>query len=499
MPDPDVAKSTTPSNPIGARSILYLVLSYRTRRERTAPFNLDRFERELAATGRWRRRGIDDTGLLPHMDVQVREGIVIRAFEASGEIANMFDPRATWHFEKPRRRAKGDKPASERGDAPSVQVKIVGAPTLYALKTGYVFMVLGVRPIAGTLKDFQDAYARIVRKGWCHLSPERLPRKKASAAGDTRPHWWALEAEARGLEETSIRHWLAMLVPGLDPSSPQGSREPPMAVNTLFVRQPLSRGAEYRIRLAHDDNQIDPPPPDEELDAAAAWRPSATELCLFSSLGVTWVVESAEPEGFLARFDEVVRDRYLYKWILVEHQRLFLIWLSAMCAKMSDDPDPGTFRWLRLELLGYTATGDFGHISAEERHDKFYRALRRALDIEGLFEEVKEEINEINEHLSAEREAVLNEVLAFLTLVLTPMGLVIGIYQRETLPPEEFQLSFLWTASAWVRLLRWWPLWFVIFAGVAGFFVFTRVLGAGAVRRLLERIRHGGKPPRPAA
>jgi hypothetical protein len=72
------------------------------------------------------------------------------------------------------------------------------------------------------------------------------------------------------------------------------------------------------------------------------------------------------------------------------------------------------------------------------------------------------------------------------------VGLVIGIYQRETLPPEAFHPRMLITADAWLALLGHWPFWFVVASAITGAFVFTRVLGASAVRRLLERIRHGG-------
>lgn len=524
MPQPEAPSAAALPFRIGPRSTLFLVLSYRHVAGGDRAFDLDAFEQTLAKTGYWKRKTIDDAGLLPHLDVQVEQGLIIRAFEASGELSNMFDPRLVWSFQKPPRKPKASGDGKAAPGGPSVSVKILGGPTLYAMKTGYVFMVLGVRPVASAgakqgapperekegegapsgklrpsippaaadmLKDFQDAYACIVRRGWNHLTAESLPRKKAGAGGESKPHPLGALAEAQGLTDTSLRHWLSLLVPGLDPSPPQGGRKNPMAVSALFVKQPLSRGEQYRIRLAHHSDQIEPPPEEDDDDLATAWRPSAVEQCLFSPLGVTWVVHALEPDGFLGRFDETLRDRYVYKWILVEHQRLRLIWLSAMCAKMSDNPDARTFRWLRLELLNYTAIYDFGHISSEERHDKFYRAMRRALDVDGLFTEVKEEINEINNHLSAERESILNEVLAFLALVLTPVGLVIGIYQRDTFPPERFHPRMLISADAWIALLTHGPFWFVVLSAVTGGFVFTRVLGASAVRRLLERLRYG--------
>lgn len=477
---------------VGPRSTLFLVTSFRHRAGSRRAFSLDAFQVSLEKSGRWRRKTIDDSGLLPHLDVQVQSGASIRAFEVCGEASNMFDPRQIWHFQKPPRKTKENPEPKAAGLGPSVAVKVVSPPMLYVLKTGYVFIVLGVRPPGGTLREFQDAFAGIVRRGWNHLTGESLPRKKAGANGETKPHPLALLAESRGLKGTSLRHWLALLVPDLDPAPAQGGRPSPMAVNALFVRESLPPGEQYRVRLAHNSDHIEPPPEvDDELGAASTWSPSASERCLFSPLGVTWVVNALEPEGFLGRFDEVLRDRYVYKWILVEHQRLRLTWLSAMCAEMSDDPDGRTFRWLRLELLSYTAIYDFGHISSEERHDKFYRALRRALDIEGLFTEVKEEIKEINDHLAAERESVLNEVLAFLALVLTPMGLVIGIYERDTLPAGAFDPRMLMSAGAWRALFTHWPFLFLLASGVTGLFVFTRVLGTSAVKRLFERMRYG--------
>ncbi len=492
MAQPEPQQKAAAGDRIGSRSTLFLVLSYRYGGDEQRRFHLDDFEKLLTQSGLWKRKTIDDAGLLPHLDAQVEQGIIVRAFETSGDYSNMFDPRLVWNFQKPPRRAKNAPDAKPKGgDAPGVPVKIVCGPTLYVMRTGYMFMVLGVRPLGDFLREFQDTYAAIVRRGWNHLTADTLPRKKAGAGGESKAHPFAAMAEAKPLAETSLRHWLALLVPGLDPSPPQGSRKNPMGVVALFVKQPLSKGEQYRIRLAHHSDQIEPPPDEDDDDRSHSWRPSANELCLFSPLGVTWVIQVGEQEGFLGRFDETIRDRYLYKWIFVEHQRLRLIWLSAMCAKMSDNPDTRLFRWLRLELLNYTAIYDFGHISAEERHDKFYRAMRRALDIDGLFAEVTDEINEINNHLSAEREAILNEVLAFLALVLTPVGLVIGVYQRETLPPEPFHPRLLISGKAWLTLFSHWPFLLVLMSAVTGVFVFTRVLGMSSVRRLLERLRYG--------
>jgi hypothetical protein len=158
---------------------------------------------------------------------------------------------------------------------------------------------------------------------------------------------------------------------------------------------------------------------------------------------------------------------------------------------MSNKPDGRIFGQLRLSLLQYTAKFSFGHVSSEERHDHFYRNLRDALDIAGLFDEVKGEITEIDEYLSDKRADLLNQVLAFLTLVLTPMGLVIGIFQRETFPEFNFPLSDLWGHGAWALWLKLFfhiPFWLTIIAAVVGFVLFTRLLGMQTVRELVRKL-----------
>lgn len=221
------------------------------------------------------------------------------------------------------------------------------------------------------------------------------------------------------------------------------------------------------------------------------WEPSARELCMFSPVGITWAIWPLDAKGVLAQFDGMVLDRYVYKWILVEHERLFLLELSSACASMSNKPDARIFGQLRLALLQYTAKFSFGHVSSEERHDRFYCGLRNALDIGGLFDEVKGEITEIDEYLSDKRADLLNQVLAFLTLVLTPVGLVIGIFERETLPAFDFAWGDLWGDQAWAtwsKLIFHVPLWLTVLAAVVGFVLFTRLLGMQTVRELTRKL-----------
>ncbi len=534
---PETAQKPAPKEPvIGPKSTLYSVISFRHPDGLAGKFDLERYEKVLLARGDFKPRKIDDPALLPHLNIHVRDGRLVRAYEPTGQLANMFDPRAQWLFERAPKKAKADaevvpakpegstdQPVASAPQPPSIpppskdkekdkekddgqgrksrdskrpeglSCKITTAPRLYIIETGYVFVVFGVKPQGQTLAAYQDFYAGVVRRGFVHLLPESMPKKRINKEGDTKPHPLVAIGEQAKLEDTTIRHWLRLFIPEVILDAPIGSWPNPMAVNVLFVEGLPDAADRYRLRLAHaSDQPIEPSAADCEIQGnPAMWEPSARELCMFSAVGVTWAIWPLDAKGVLAQFDATVLERYVYKWILVEHERLFLLELSSACASMSNRPDGRIFGHLRLALLQYTAKFSFGHVSSEERHDKFYCGLRHALDIEGLFDEVQGEITEIDEYLSDKRADLLNQVLAFLTLVLTPMGLVIGIFQRETLPEFNFALRDLWHEGAWsvwVRLIFHVPMWLTVLAAVVGFVLFTRLLGMQTVRDLLRRL-----------
>ncbi len=513
---------------------MFFVISFRHPDGLTGKFDLERYEKVLLSKGDFKPRKIDDPALLPHLNIHVRDGRLLRAYEPTGQLANLFDPRSVWLFERAPKKSKADAeakpgPAKPEGEgeaaAPQTQppsmpppgssvppskdegprknrdskkpeglpCKITTPPRLYVIETGYVFVVFGVKPDGKTLASFMDFYAGVVRRGFVHLLPESMPKKRINKEGDTKPHPLVAMGEQAKIEDTTIRHWLRLFIPEVLLDAPIGSWPNPMAVNVVYVEGLPDAADRYRLRLAHaSDQPIEPSAFDCEIQGhPAMWEPSAKELCMFSPVGVTWAIWPLDAKGVLAQFDGMVLDRYVYKWILIEHERLFLLELSSACASMSNKPDGRIFGHLRLALLQYTAKFSFGHVSSEERHDKFYCGLRSALDIGGLFDEVQGEITEIDEYLSDKRADLLNQVLAFLTLVLTPMGLVIGIFQRDTIPNFDFPLRELWGEHAltlWAKLIFHVPLWLTGLAAVVGFVLFTRLLGMQTVRELVKKL-----------
>jgi hypothetical protein len=504
-PSPAAAREAA----IGQRSTLYLIVSYRHPDGERGAFDLEAFEKRLAVADSFRRKRIDDQALLPHLNVHVQNGRLLRMYEPTARLGNLFDPRATWVFERPPKRprpadegsagepgAGGGNKGADRVKSKGMPFKVAVPPRIYVLETGYVFVVLGVRPTDLSMGAFQDFYTAVVRRGYSHLLPESMPRRKAGRNGETKPHPLVDMAAQRGLADTTLRQWLTLLVPDLLVDAPIGSWPNPMAVNVLYTDAMPGAADRHRLRLAHGSDQpIDPSPEDCRVEGhKAMWAPSARELCLFSPVGVTWVIWPRDAPGQLAQFDRAVLDRYVYKWILVEHERLFLLNLSSQCARLSSRPDARVFGRMRLSLLQYTARFSVGHISSEERHDRFYCGLRAALDIGGLFGEVKAEITEIDEYLSDRRADLLNQVLAFLTLVLTPVGLVIGIFERSTLPAFDFELGRLAAPGAWPlwrSVLFHGPLWLLFASAAAGLVGFIRLLGFKTLWSLFRRVLRG--------
>ncbi len=205
---------------------------------------------------------------------------------------------------------------------------------------------------------------------------------------------------------------------------------------------------------------------------------------MFSTFGFSWVVTASDSSQFLADAPHLIRDRYLYKWLLVEHQRLCLLALATECADMSKGLDQSNFAEMRMRLLEFIATYNFRHISNEERHDRFYKRVRDALSIDDLLAEVRDEVVEIDTQLAARRAETLNHVLAFLTLVLTPVGIMCSVFQTDTLP-GPFRWSKLVSLSAWIELVTHAPFVMVVLAAVLGATVYTRLFGKHVVAKLL--------------
>ena len=258
-----------------------------------------------------------------------------------------------------------------------------------------------------------------------------------------------------------------------------------------MAKEALGSDDRHRLRLVHRSDQYVEPSGEANDDDSGEWRLSNRELCLFSMFGVSWVVTIDDTAGksshFLNDAPSMIRDRYVYKWLLVEHQRLCLLALNTECADMSKGIDDTRFAEMRMRLLTFIATYNFAHVSNEERHDRFYKRVREVLSISDLLAEVHEEVVEIDNQLAARRGELLNHVLAFLTLVLTPVGILVGIFQGDTVPGQLRFHNFI-SAASWGRLFSHAPFLFVLAAAFVGGTIYVRIFGGRVIANLFRQL-----------
>lgn len=448
---------------IGRKSTLFLAYAYE--------FDPNG-ESLLARSEDWKKREIKGVALLPHLDEYVKKGELLRAYDVAGDLRAAFGARDPWKLVDT--------------DDGSVEITVTDPPRIYVLDTRYAFIVIGVAPFVKkgeelTLAMLQDTAYGLVRANISRvagLSPQMTK-------------WIA----ARGLETTEpppLRRWLAARVPGLRPDAPRGAprTSAPMLFSVILTNEPLATDDRHRLRLVHRSDQTVEPAGEATAEESGEWKISTRELCLFSTFGISWVVttdDTAQTSQFLKDAPSMIRERYVYKWLLVEHQRLCLLALNTECADMSKGIDGSNFAEMRMRLLKFSAMYNFRHLSNEERHDRFYQRVRAALSIDDLLAEVQEQVVEIDTMLAANRAELLNHVLAFLTLVLTPVGLIVGIFQADTVP-GKLRAGDIVSASSWWRLFTHTPFLVVLAAAIAGATIYVRVFGVRVIANLVRQL-----------
>ena len=449
---------------IGRKSTLFLAYAYE--------FDHDG-ESQLAGSEAWKRREIKGVALLPHLDEYVRKGELLRAYDVAGDLRAAFGGREPWKL--------------VGGDDASVEVTITDPPRIYVLDTHYAFIVIGVAPFVKKGEELTLATMQNVSYA--------LVRAAISRVAGTSPQMtkWIEAHKLDAKEPLILRRWLAALVPGLRSEAPRGAPRTtaPALFSVILAKEPLESDDRHRLRLVHRSDQfVEAAGVSNDDDETGEWRVSNRELCLFSTFGVSWVVttdDSAESSQFLNDAPHMVRDRYVYKWLLVEHQRLCLLSLATECADMSKGIDSSNFAEMRMRLLMFMATYNFRHVSNEERHDRFYKRVRDALSIDDLLAEVRDEVVEIDTQLAARRAELLNHVLAFLTLVLTPVGIVCGVFQTDTVPGQLRFHNFV-SASSWLHLITHAPFLVVLAAALTGATIYVRIFGARVIANLLRQL-----------
>ncbi len=502
---------------LGRKSTLFLAYAYQFEVAANAHFlsEGDRAAKDDTSTFNWKRRRIEGAALLPHLDDYVRKGELLRAYDVASDLRGAFGPKDRWTLTDGKR---------------TVDVHVTEPPRIYTFDTRYLFVVIGVTPASSlggappasprsdtSLTDVSSPNVESApdRQASSGPRPSKRPRgkveepdlllahmedaayyvvragvSKVKAVPVQMQRWLEANKLTSSLEDgspMSLRRWLAQLVPGLPAEAPRGTprTQAPAMFSVVLSPDKLPEDDLHRLRLMHRSDQQVEPGSSTLDDEHGVWRCSQNELVMFSSFGFSWVVEGFSSSKFLSDAPHMIRDRYVHKWLIVEHQRLCLLALATECADMSRGLDGANFAVMRMRLLTFIAKYNFRHISNEERHDRFYMRAQQALSIEDLLAEVREEVVEIDTQLSARRGDMLNHVLAFLTLVLTPVGIIIGVFQGDTIP-FKFELGMVLSASAWFRLFSHGPFIVVLVAMILGVIVYVRLFGFDVVLQLVR-------------
>lgn len=482
--------------PIGANSRLQLVYTYQFADwGRLAWGGASRSERRTAwvtqvvTAGWFQPARIPVAEVLPHLNEHIvgkspgqavdpqSNDALLSLFTASDRLGNFTSAESTLHVAESAKKAGARK---------GLTVRVLGSPELYLFESGFVAICLEVAPIEATGEAFNDVQLALVRRGndWV-----------AASVGDADHGWTELLLKLGHQEPTSLRTLLRGLVPGLVAEPPRGVRPNPYAMGTLYGPATPSNLLVHRVRLFHGSKQR-VSAPSSPLASPHALEASAEETWLLSPYGaVLYVHDPSSTDAFRADMHTRVRQSYTFMWLLVLHLRAELLDLSTQCARFepSNTAFAETALLLQARMLEVAARHNFSLLSDETRHQQFYVAARGLAHVDTLLHEVLDEVGRIREHLAirhemaaeaAERERALraeeeglravrlNKLLALLTLVFTPAGLAIGVFQGETLPPA-LRPFFGGQPGVW-GILTHGPLWVTLVAMLIGYLAYRR-------------------------
>lgn len=167
---------------------------------------------------------------------------------------------------------------------------------------------------------------------------------------------------------------------------------------------------------------------------------------LFSLEGGAFVAFDP-PEGtfFQETLPGILQQQYFFLFQLVLYQRAVLTMLSNEVAERwlsSQQPltiQEALFAHLRRQILDYSARVHFNQVMPRHNHHRYYRRWQKEFQIESLYSEVRREIDDIHEHVAAQRSALVQDGLHRLDLRLRQVAFLLG--------PPALLLSYLGTTG----------------------------------------------------
>ncbi|PWI58471.1 hypothetical protein [Sulfoacidibacillus thermotolerans] len=172
------------------------------------------------------------------------------------------------------------------------------------------------------------------------------------------------------------------------------------------------------------------------------------------------------------------RTNYFYMMLLALHQRMSILRYAMKAAEASTVPDHAKqLRQLREQIYDFTARCYFSQASFSEERDQLYRRWQRAFHIVQMYNELKEEVHDIDgylEQVAKEREletkerelrqeAKKTQLVTYISFILLPLSVLSNLIQASpiimhwlnfSLHPLRSSLLLLIAAFGAILLLR---------------------------------------------
>jgi hypothetical protein len=170
----------------------------------------------------------------------------------------------------------------------------------------------------------------------------------------------------------------------------------------------------YRMRsFFHSGQKIRPTPEDGRFYDHPALLPYAEGMWFVFSLdGGAFVACDAPRDDFWrVTLPDHLKHVYFLLFLLVLHQRYTLTMLEEGVARhwivgeerQAKEERVAAFERIRDTLLSFTARGYFSQVMQQEHHHRIYRKWQDTLQVQRLYEEVRDEVQEMYQYVLVRR------------------------------------------------------------------------------------------------
>jgi hypothetical protein len=189
----------------------------------------------------------------------------------------------------------------------------------------------------------------------------------------------------------------------------------------------------YRVRNFFHSEQAIHPAPEDLLCSHPSLLPYAdNQWFIFSLEGGAFVACDAPNTDFFRNvLPAHLRDQYFLLFLLTLHQRFALMSMSQEVSEhwlRGDEAERvPSFERIRDRLLEFTARGYFAQVMQREHHHRVYRKWQEVLQLERLYQEVRDEVREMYDELLLRRSEAEERASRSLERMVAWLGPIIGV------------------------------------------------------------------------